>query len=187
MTNEINTAAVATVETSARGRKPILDNVSNVVAALVAIQAGDTENMPSRRTLLQMVDAEYLTVSDAERAEGQRGRSNKVYSLTDETKAWLETAITAERDSARDAQRNEIAAMLAQETEAEAGLKSLKEAIKAKKAELKAAESADAKALKDAEKAKAKAEAEAAQAAQDAEAATEETAPADAETTEAQA
>ena len=150
MTNQAN-SAVVTNEVS-RGRKPFLDNVNNVIKALVAIQNGDTENMPTRRIMMQLVDADYLTMTEAEREEGQRGRCGKIFTITDETKAWLEKAVVEQRVSARDEQRKEIEALLQQEVEAKAGLESLKAAIKAKKAELKAAETADAKAEKAAAK-----------------------------------
>ena len=149
---EQNTAA--TTETAAvRGRKPILDNVSNVVAALVAIQNNDTKNLPSRRTINQLVEAEYLVASAAERAEGQRGRSKINYELTQETKDWLAGAVMIERETAIKSATADIAEMLAKVEAEESGLKALKAAMAARKADLHKLERAAAKAADEAAKA----------------------------------
>ena len=92
MTNEIaiDTATAAAAEIkSARGRKPLLDNRDNLIDALIAIRDNDEANMPSRRTLMQLIDLGHVVATEKERAEGQRGRVGSVYTVAGKTRGWL--------------------------------------------------------------------------------------------------
>ena len=90
MTNAAQELIAQTAATEAkRGRKPILENRDNIIDALKALSENDMDNMPSRRTLDQLAAMDYVTVTEKERVEGQRGRTGKTYEVSGKGRSWL--------------------------------------------------------------------------------------------------
>lgn len=113
MTNAtaINVETATAVEVAAeikstRGRKPLLDNRDNLIDSLIAIRDNDSANMPSRRTIMQLIELGHVVATEKERGEGQRGRVGSTYSLAGKTRSWV---ALMERNRAAAAARAKVA------------------------------------------------------------------------------
>jgi len=86
---------------AARGRPATFNSKEAKLAALVAIKAGDAENIPSRHLTAQLVEAGLVEIQE-QRIEGKRGRPRHVPALTGRARTWV---ATMERNAAKRAER----------------------------------------------------------------------------------
>ncbi len=108
MSNAQAIIAAETATQAKRGRKPMLENKENVINALVAIQEGDEANMPTRRTIMQLIAAGHVVAKPKEREEGQVGRLGSVYEVTGKSRTWLANALRKRDADAVKAKAEEI-------------------------------------------------------------------------------
>ena len=144
-TNETNTVA----NVNKRGRKPIFENRENVIDSLVAIRDNDEANMPSRRSILQLVEMGHVEATERERAVGedgkkQRGRAGTDYALTGKARSWLALMLRNRDAAAVKAKAAERVALVAAIAAADQAAVDARAALEAFDAEAQEEANADA-------------------------------------------